>query len=90
MKARSQIALNRETKRRAQSKAAKLGVSLAEYIRRLITADLREPQHNADVSIIFNLIEDGPPTDIARDKDKMTGDAVWLEYLDDTDRSRRR
>ena len=29
----------------------------------------------------FDLIKDGPPTDIARDKDKLIGEAVWQEYL---------
>jgi GH24 family phage-related lysozyme (muramidase) len=81
MNARSQITLDPETKRRAQSKATELGISFAEYVRRLIATDLGEPQRKADVSIIFNLIDEGPPTDIARDKDKMIGEAVWSEYL---------
>jgi hypothetical protein len=81
MNARTQITLDPETQQRAQSKAAELGLSFAEYVRRLIATDLGEPQQKADVSIIFNLIDDGPPTDIARDMDKMIGEAVWSEYL---------
>lgn len=81
MNARTQITLDPETQRRAQSKAAELGISFAEYVRRLIATDLGELEQKADVSIIFNLIDDGPPTDIARDKDKMIGDAVWSDYL---------
>jgi predicted DNA-binding protein len=81
MNARTQITLDPETQRRAQSKAAELGISFAEYVRRLIATDLGELEQKADVSIIFNLIDDGPPTDIARDKDKMIGEAVWSDYL---------
>jgi hypothetical protein len=81
MNARTQITLDPETQRRAQSKAAELGISFAEYVRRLIATDLGEPEQKADVSIIFNLVDDGPPTDIARDKDKMIGEAVWSDYL---------
>ncbi|MBV8509897.1 MAG: hypothetical protein JOZ94_03255 [Xanthobacteraceae bacterium] len=75
-----------ETQRRAQGKAAELGISFAEYVRRLIASDLGQPQQKADVSIIFDLIDEGPPTDIARDKDKMIGEAVWSDYLRKTGR----
>ena len=30
---------------------------------------------------IFDLVTDGEPTDIARDKDKLIGEAVWQEDL---------
>ena len=40
----------------------------------------------ADISIIFDLGASGEPTDIARDKDKMIGEAVWDEYLRKTGR----
>ena len=39
---------------------------------------------NDDVSVIFDLVVEGEQTDIARDKDKMIGDAVWEEYLEET------
>ncbi|MBV9629563.1 MAG: hypothetical protein JO230_15815 [Xanthobacteraceae bacterium] len=86
MNARTQITLDPETQRRAQGKAAELGISFAEYVRRLIASDLGQPQQKADVSIIFDLIDEGPPTDIARDKDKMIGEAVWSDYLRKTGR----
>jgi len=78
------------TQRRAQAKAAELGISFAEYVRRLVSADLGESKAAGDVSMIFDLVKDGRPTDIAREKDTMVGDAVWNEYLRDTDRSARR
>jgi hypothetical protein len=81
MSARTQITLDPETRRRAHAKAAKLGISFAEYVRRLIANDLGEQKPQADVSLIFNLIDEGPPTNIARDKDKMIGEAVWDNYL---------
>ncbi len=86
MNARTQITLDPETQRRAHTKAADLGISFAEYVRRLITSDLGQPQPKADVSIIFDLIDEGPPTDIARDKDNMIGEAVWSDYLRKTGR----
>ena len=86
MNARTQITLDPEMQRRAHSKAAELGISFAEYVRRLVARDLDQPEQRADVSIIFDLVDEGPPTDIARDKDRMVGEAVWHEYLRDTGR----
>jgi hypothetical protein len=77
-------------KRRAQVKAAELGISFAEYVRRVVAQDLGEAKPKADISIFFDLIKDGPRTDIARDKDKLIGEAVWQEYLHETGRKRRR
>ena len=76
--------------RRAQAKAAELGISFAEYMRRLVAQDLGEPKPKADISIFFNLIDEGPPTNIARDKDKMIGEAVWDNYLRKMGRKPRR
>ena len=78
--------------RRAHAKAAELGISFAEYVRRLVERDLGEtkPKPKADISIFFDLIDEGPPTDIARNKDEMIGEAVWQEYLHETGRKRRR
>jgi hypothetical protein len=86
MNARTQITMDRELQRRAHAKAAELGISFAEYIRRLVAQDIGEPKRKADISILFDLIDEGPPTNIARDKDKMIGQAVWDEYLHETDR----
>jgi hypothetical protein len=105
-------------RRRARAKAAALGISLSEYVGRLVAQDLGESEtrgfaeagaepefdieapakpaevaqgkRKPDISIFFNLIDEGPPTDIARDKDKMVGEAVWQEYLHETGRKARR
>jgi hypothetical protein len=79
-----------EMQRRAQAKAAELGISFAEYVRRVIAQDLSEAKPKADISVIFDLVTEGEPTDIARDKDKLIGDAVWEEYLEETGRRRKR
>jgi hypothetical protein len=90
MNARTQITMDPELQRRARARAAELGISFAEYMRRLVVSDLGEPRQKADISTLFNLIDEGPPTDIARDKDKMIGEAVWAEYLQETGRKPRR
>ena len=90
MTARTQITMDPEMQRRAHAKAAALGISFAEYVRRVVAQDLGEAKPKADISMIFDLIKDGPPTDIARDKDKLVGEAVWQEYLYETGRKRPR
>jgi hypothetical protein len=90
MTVRSQITLDAETQRRAHAKAAELGISFAEYVRRLVAQDLGERKPKADISIVFDLVDEGPTTDIARDKDKLIGEAVWAEYLRETGRKPRR
>ena len=86
MNVRTQITMDPQIQRRAHAKAAELGISFAEYIRRLVANDLGEPQPQFDISSIFGLIDEGPPTNIARDKDKMIGEALWDEYLRETGR----
>lgn len=82
MNARTQITLDPELQRRAHAKAAELGISFAEYVRRLVATDLGEKKPKADISIFFDLDDSkGPETNIARDKDKMIGEAVWDNYL---------
>ena len=90
MNARTQVTMDPELQRRAQARAAELGISFAEYVRRLVAGDLREPKTaKPDISIVFDLVDEGPPTDIARDKDKMIGEAAWQEYLRKTGRLRK-
>jgi len=75
MVTRTQITLDRELHRRARAKAAELGVSLAEYVRRLVTADLTEERPRVGVESIFGLGDSGG-SDIARHKDEYVGEAV--------------
>ena len=90
MKARIQFRMDPDLQRRAKARAAELDISFAEYVRRLLASDLGEPKPKADISIIFDLDMSDEPTDIARNKDKMIGDAVWENYLRKTGRKPRR
>jgi hypothetical protein len=89
MNARTQITLDPDTQRRAHAKAAELGISFAEYVRRLLAHDLAAPKRKAHISVVFDLVDEGSATDVARDKDKMVGEAVWQEYLRKTGRKPR-
>lgn len=76
MMSRTQITLPPENHRRARRRAAELGISLAEYIRRLVDRDLRaDTQPRADISAIFDLGDSGG-SDIANHKHEYIGDAV--------------
>ncbi|HTX43019.1 MAG TPA: hypothetical protein VMD25_14375 [Acidobacteriaceae bacterium] len=79
MMSRTQITLEPETQRLAQKRAGELGVSFAEYIRRLVARDLHHPRAKADISRIFNLGNSGG-TNIAKDKDRMLGEATAGEH----------
>lgn len=75
MMSRTQISLDAEMLRRARDRARKHGVSLAEYVRRLVTRDLQKPGAPADPSALFDLGSSGG-SDVAADKDGMVGEAV--------------
>lgn len=86
MKGRTQITLDSEVLRQAQAKAASLGISFGEYVRDLIAEDLSSTVPvNKHVSSPFDLVDEGPETSIADEKDKMLGEAVWSEHLPKTD-----
>jgi hypothetical protein len=89
MNARTQVTIDPELQQRAHARAAELGISFAEYIRRLVAHDLGEPKRKVDISVVFDLVDEGPVTDIARDKDKMIGEAVWEEHSRKASRTRR-
>lgn len=90
MNARTQITLDPEVQRRAQAKAAELGISFAEYIRRLVTSDLGSNRRQAEVSLLFDLGASEEPTDIGRNKHAMVAEAVWHEHLRKTGRKPRK
>lgn len=72
---RTQITLDRELRNRARKRAGELGISLAEYIRRLLDRDLDRPRVVSDPSVVFALGDSGG-SDVARSKDAMIGEAV--------------
>jgi hypothetical protein len=89
MNARTQISLDPVMQRRAQARANELGISFAEYIRRLLANDLGEPKRKTSISVLFNLVDEGPETDVARDKDKMIARAVLDEQRQEVRRKPR-
>jgi hypothetical protein len=75
MMARVQIALPPEDHRRARRRAGELGISVAEYVRRLVARDLGDARRQGDATGLFDLGTSGE-TDIGRDKDRLIGEAV--------------
>jgi hypothetical protein len=75
MMARTQIMLDPEIQRRARQRASDMGISLAEYVRRLVVRDLGQPRAGADPSAIFDLGASGG-SDIASNKDAMIAEAI--------------
>ncbi|MDX1495178.1 MAG: hypothetical protein R3253_14010 [Longimicrobiales bacterium] len=72
---RTQLSFERETLKRAKRRAAQLGISLAEYVRRLVDKDLTRGRPSGDPSVIFDLGGSGG-TDIASAKQALLGEAT--------------
>ena len=75
MMSRTQITLEAEMHRRARQRASELGVSLAEYVRRLLERDLRRPNATIEVDRIFDLGDSGG-SDIEQNKDSMIAESM--------------
>ena len=84
MPSRAQVTLDAETHRRAKRRAAELGISFAEYVRRVVERDLGEPAPAADPSQIFGLFDSGG-SDVARHKDRYVDEAVRAPRSGDRD-----
>ncbi|MCB1015328.1 MAG: hypothetical protein KDB10_09470 [Acidimicrobiales bacterium] len=72
---RTQIALEATQHARAKQKAASLGITLAEYIRRLVDRDLAGAAPEASPSAIVGLGRSGG-SDIAREGNGAIADAI--------------
>ena len=75
MVVRTQITLEAEAHRRAKRRAAELGISFAEYVRRVLDRDLGDVASRADPSEIFGLFDSGG-ADVAGEKDRYVDAAV--------------
>ncbi len=74
MMSRTQITLEKELQKQAHRRASEMGVSFAEYVRRLVARDLVRPETKVDLTCVFDLgISRG--SDIAAEKDSMIGEA---------------
>ena len=78
MMVRTRIALDPERHAQARARAAALGISLAEYVRRLIDHDLAQQLRTADRSVVFDLGA-SRGSDIASGKARMIGEATGTE-----------
>ncbi len=79
--ARTQISLKPDAHRRARARAAALGISLAEYMRRLVDRDLQDTATpRADISSIFGLGDSGG-SDVAKYKHEYIGEAIAARKL---------
>ena len=74
MMSRTQITLDAELQRQASQRASEIGVSFAEYVRRLVARDLVRPEPNVDLACIFDIGASGN-SDIAAQKDAMIAEA---------------
>lgn len=87
MVVRTQITLDADAHRRAKRRAADLGISLAEYVRRTLDRDLGD-EPKVDISAIFGIGESGV-SDVSSNVDKYLGEAYWQEHLHETGQSDR-
>jgi hypothetical protein len=74
MMVRTQITLENELQRQARRRASDIGVSFAEYVRRLVARDLVRHEPKADLACIFD-VGASSDSDIANDKDSMIAEA---------------
>ena len=72
---RTQIDLESEQHALVKRKAADLGISMAEYIRRLVERDLGQAGPSSDISAIFGIGDSGG-SDIAVDRKGATAEAI--------------
>jgi hypothetical protein len=76
MTQRTQISLPAEDHRRARARASELGISLAEYVRRLVAQDLHDERRPASVEALFGLGSSDEGSNVAQHKDAYVGEAV--------------
>lgn len=82
MMVRVQITIDPEMQRRVREQAAQLGISFAEYVRRVLARELAGPPREADPSVVFNLGR-SEGADVALDKDRYVGEAMVAERARD-------
>lgn len=76
MATRMQVTIDTAQHRALAARAAAMGISLAEYIRRVLAADLDDTvQREGDISEIFGIGDSGG-SDVAREKEHYLGEAA--------------
>ena len=79
MVTRTQISLDPEIHIRAQKKAAQMGISLAEYFRKVIGRDLGEESAERDANGVFDLGRSDLEV-VSENVDGYVGEAVFRDY----------
>jgi len=74
MTSRTQITLEPEIQRRARQRASDMGISFAEYVRRLVVRDVGSTQTAVNPAIVFDLGASGG-SDVAKNKKAMIAEA---------------
>ena len=81
MTSRLQVTFEPEEHRRAKRRAAELGISMAEFVRRAVDDALGSPARpKADISEIFGLGNSGG-SNVAEYKDEYLAEAIEADYL---------
>ena len=80
MMTRTVVAIDPALQRSARRKASELGISFSEYVRRLVARDVGRRGRPANPSAVFGLGDSGG-SDIARDEDRMIGEAASAARL---------
>ena len=71
----TQISLSTEVHTRLRRRAADLGISVADYMRRLVDRDLSRSQRNTDRSLVFDL-GSSKRRNIASEGSRMIAEAI--------------
>ena len=82
MVVRTQITLEADAHRRVKRRAADLGISFAEYVRRTLDRDLGD-EPKGDISEIFGLFDSGV-SDVSSNINRYLGEAARNEHLRET------
>ncbi|WP_419922605.1 hypothetical protein [Candidatus Poriferisodalis sp.] len=78
---RTMIVLSDNQHALAKRRASQQGISLSEYIRRLVARDLEEAAPAWDPSVIFGLFDSGG-SDIGANKQAMISEAIDKQFAD--------
>ncbi|MCY3805578.1 MAG: hypothetical protein OXG91_03670 [bacterium] len=78
---RTVITLSDEVHARAKQRAADLGISFAEFVRRLLDRELDAPAPQAGIDSICGMVA-GTPFDMARDGDRVIAGARHARLAD--------
>jgi hypothetical protein len=71
---RTQLSMDREMLRKARTRSSQLGISLAEYVRRLVDEDLGERPATIDPAVVFNLGDSGGSA-LGKNEDRMIAES---------------